>query len=76
MGKGALNKHMKSKDHSAMDDTRLRKSAGLMVSWSRTSNPPQGIDNFHGLTESGGVITQPKTSSTGSLQVLKLMKIL
>ena len=37
MGKGALNKHMKSKKHRAVEEMRQSKSAGLILSWSRSS---------------------------------------
>ena len=72
---GALNKHIKSNKHSAVDVTCLSKLAGLIVSssWSRASNPPQGIDNLHGPTEPEGVITQPESSSFGSLASLETL---
>ena len=73
MGKGALNKHIKSKKHSSVDINRQSKSAGLMLSWSRAGNPPQGNSNLHGPTVSEELSTQPETSldSTSSSTVLE-----
>ena len=38
MGKCALNKHLKAKKHRAVDETRQSKSAGLILSWTRSSS--------------------------------------
>ena len=37
MGKGALNKHIKAKKHASVDESRQSQSAGLMLTWSKSS---------------------------------------
>ena len=37
MGKGALNKHVKTKKHASVDESRQSQSAGLMLTWSKSS---------------------------------------
>ena len=68
IGKGALNKHIKAKNHASVDESRQSQSAGLMLTWSKSSqekvddifmplaNEPLGGNNAQSLdlaTETG-----------------------
>ena len=50
MGKGALNKHMKSKKHAFVDESRQSQSAGLMLAWSKSSHSQEKADDSLPLT--------------------------